>query len=89
MSGSASMKVLHVDAAKIGFYETEDLDFFSSVLREIVDDLIIERSPLVAPEHRDSTKARLAIALLHCADRGERDRSRLTRQALAALHADQ
>ena len=79
------VEVLHVDASKVRFYETEDLDYLSKVLADIFDDLIIERSHWAAPENAGQTKTRLAVALFACAETGERDSARLKRKALAAL----
>ena len=79
------VELLHVDASKVRFYETEDLDYLSKVLADIFDDLIIEGSPWAAPENAGQTKTRLAVALFACAETGERDGARLKRQALAAL----
>ena len=76
---------LHVDRARVRFYDPEDLEFLWKVQRDILEDLIIERSPWAAPKNADHTKARLAAALLECADTGERDEERLKRHALAAL----
>ena len=76
---------LHVDRARVRFYDPEDLEFLWKVQRDILEDLIIERSPWAAPKNADHTKARLAVALLECADTGERDEERLKRHALAAL----
>ena len=77
--------ILQVDSARVRFYDPEDLDDLWKVQRDILDDLIIEGSPWAAPRNVDHTKARLAVALLECADTGERDQERLKRHALAAL----
>ena len=79
------LSILQVDSARVRFYDPEDLDYLWKVQRDILDDLIIEGSPWAAPENADHTKARLAVALLECADTGERDQERLKRHALAAL----
>jgi hypothetical protein len=77
--------VLQVDSARVRFYEPEDLHELWKIQRDIFNDLIIEGSPWAAPENADHTKARLAVALLECADTGERDQERLKRHALVAL----
>ena len=77
--------ILQIDSARVRFYEPEDLHELWKVQRDILNDLIIEGSPWAAPENADHTKARLAVALLDCADTGERDQERLKRRALAAL----
>ena len=76
---------LHVDRARVRFYDPEDLEFLWKVQRDILEDLIIKRSPWAAPKNAGHTRARLADALLECADTGERDQERLKRYALAAL----
>jgi hypothetical protein len=76
---------LQVESARVRFYELEDLRELWKVQRDILDDLVIEGSPWAAPENADHTKTRLAVALLECADTGERDQERLKRHALAAL----
>ena len=75
----------NVDSARVRFYDPGDLDDLRKIQRDILDDLIIEGSPWAAPKNADHTKARLAAALLECADTGERDQERLKRHALAAL----
>ena len=77
--------VLQVDSTRVRFYDPEDLEFLWKVQRDILEDLIIKRSPWAAPKNAGHTRARLADALLECADTGERDQERLKRYALAAL----
>ena len=79
------LSILQVDSARVRFYDPEDLEVLWKVQRDILDDLIIEGSPWAASRNVDHTKARLAVALLECADTGERDQERLKRHALAAL----
>lgn len=77
--------IFDVDSARLRFYDPGDLDDLWKIQRDILDDLIIEGSPWAAPKNADHTRARLAAALLECADTGERDQERLKRHALAAL----
>ena len=77
--------IFDVDSARVRFYDPGDLDDLWKIQRDILDDLIIEGSPWAAPKNADHTRARLAAALLECADTGERDQERLKRHALAAL----
>ena len=77
--------IVHVDTANFAHYKSSDLDYFEDILNELLRNLSDAESPLARPEQAAETKVRAAVALFKCANHGERDRSRLKHEMLAAL----
>jgi hypothetical protein len=70
-----------------GCYDPDELDLFKKVLDEMVADLAPDDDARPDREPIRLTRVRLAMAILHCADRGERDPARLKRLAADLVDA--
>jgi hypothetical protein len=76
---------LHANTSVVAHYDSDDMRLFDKILDDILSELSDQRSPLTEPKHEDTVRTLLAIALLKCAESGERDYDRLKRAALAAI----
>jgi len=80
-----SKKVLHVDTTHFPVYGTSDLNYFQSIL----DDIMIEYGSVgrLSDSDRQNLRVRLAAALFKGAEAGDRDYERLKQRAIEAVSA--
>jgi hypothetical protein len=83
--GANSSKVLHVDTTNFPVYDNDDLNYFQSILNDIVDDNASLNS--LSTKEREYLRVQLAAAIFRGAGAGERDYVRLKRSAIEAVSA--
>jgi hypothetical protein len=86
--GQRTLKVLQGDLAKAARFSPEDLEFFAKVLNDILMEFSLRRDTSGDRATEAEMKVELAVALLKCADSGDRDCESLKRKALAALESN-
>ena len=78
-----SNKASHVDPSNYSVYDTSDLEYFQSILNDIMEDY--ELRGALSLHEREYLKMRLAAAIFKRADEGERDYVRLKHSAIEAV----
>ena len=72
------------DALRAAF-DSSGLSFFQGLVDGILEDMIESGDYLLADKNRDELRHRLAIAVFHCAESGERDAAALQRRVMEAF----
>ena len=83
--GASSHKILHIDARNFPIYDTDDLNYFQSILNDIVGDY--ESFGPLSINEKEYLRVQLAAAIFKSAEAGERDYARLRRSAIEAVSA--
>jgi hypothetical protein len=83
MMAARSDKILHADASVFPTYESADLDFFQSILNDILQEY--ESIGQLSISDRTYLKDKLAVAIFRRAATGDRDYARLKRSAIEAV----